>query len=394
MAAIVRPLSRNQIARIVGNDPEAIKAFERLFSIAVELTPADVAFLTGLIDLVQSEAAAAINRAEAYQPNNAILDYLDFRSNAPHSEKIRRLAWNDTDQTLNLGMEYDVSQQIGLEYYARVENETGVTIPNGTVVAYAGAGGLNGTLSVAPFLADGSTDPLFALGVMTHDLPDAGAKGYCTRWGYVRGVDTSAYSVGDELYASPSVAGGLTNVKPTAPNAVVPIAVCLNSDASDGIIFVNPVVEQTKHYGVFSKTDSTIPALINTAYPLLFTATEDASGISVGTPASRIVVSQAGLYQVEARVQITSSNTSAKNVFVWFRKNGVDLANSARIVTSDINNGYVTLSPTRTISLSAGDYLEAYYASTSTSVTIGTVAAAAFRPAAPAVVLTINQVQQ
>ena len=43
------PLNRNQIARFVGNDPDAIRAIERLFQVAGTLTPSDIATLTQLI---------------------------------------------------------------------------------------------------------------------------------------------------------------------------------------------------------------------------------------------------------------------------------------------------------------------------------------------------------
>ena len=82
-------------------------------------------------------------------------------------------------------MDYNVVQQVGLETYARVQNTTGVTIPNGSVVGFAGVGAGN-QLLVTPYLADGSQPTLYILGVMTHDLPDTGQVGYCTTWGHVR----------------------------------------------------------------------------------------------------------------------------------------------------------------------------------------------------------------
>ena len=45
-----KALTRNQIAAFVGNDPEAIRSIERLFRVAGELTPADIATLNVLIE--------------------------------------------------------------------------------------------------------------------------------------------------------------------------------------------------------------------------------------------------------------------------------------------------------------------------------------------------------
>jgi hypothetical protein len=324
--------------------------------------------------------------------NTLTTNYLDFEIDAPYAEQMGRMGWNQTDQTVNLGMDYGVTQQIGQETYARVGNTTGVTIPNGTVVGFAGA--TSNALLVAPYLADGSQPTLYILGVMTHDLPDSGEKGYCTTWGFVRDLDTSAFSVGDLLYASPTVAGALTNVKPTAPNNVIPMAACVVSDASAGVIFVRPTITQMQYYGVFSKTTDQTPAAINTEYLLTFDSAQISNGVVIGGTTSQIIVPQSGLYKIDATVQITSGSSSAKNIWVWFKKNGTAIANSARIITSDVNNGYVTVALSETVSLAANEYIEMAFAADSTNVTVDNVASTAFAPTAPAIILTVTQVQQ
>lgn len=326
------------------------------------------------------------------QPSKLIVSDVDFITGETHVDQTGRLHWNDTDQTLDLGMEYGVVQQIGQEQYARVGNTTGSTIPNGAVVGFAGA--TSNALLVSPYLADGSQSSLYIVGVMTHDLPDSGDKGYCCTWGFVRGLDTSSFSVGDLLYASPTVAGGLTNTKPTAPDNVIPLAACLTSDATDGVIFVRPTIQQMQYYGVFSKTTDQTPAATNTAYTITFDSTEIGNGIVIGTPTSRIVVPQSGLYQFDATVQLTSGNSSAKNIRIWFRKNGTDIANSTRIVTMDINGGYRPLALSETVSMAANDYVEMVFASSDTAVTVDSVAATGYAPAAPAVTLSVTRVQQ
>jgi len=58
------PLNRNQIARFVGNDPDAIRAIERLFVVAGQLVPADVAIIKQLILDNSYAISAADNKAE------------------------------------------------------------------------------------------------------------------------------------------------------------------------------------------------------------------------------------------------------------------------------------------------------------------------------------------
>ena len=283
--------------------------------------------------------------------------------------------------------------QASRETFTLVQNSTGATLFKGTVVGFAGVGAAN-VLSVAKYLADGSTPSLYILGVLDKTIPDSGATGLCCVWGPVSGIDTSAFNVGDILYASPTVAGGFTNVKPTAPDNVIPVAAVLVVSATDGVIFVRPTIEQQKYYGEFTKTTDQTPALTNTAYALTFDNTEIAEGVSIGSPASRIVVAQSGLYQFDATIQISSSSSNAKTVWLWFRKNGTDIANTARLVTININNGYVPIALAEFFSLAANDYIELMFATNDTAIAVDNVAATAFAPAAPAVVLAVSQIQQ
>lgn len=401
-------LTRDQLAAFL-QDHEQIKQFEKLFQVVSdEVAPFSVTeanILAGTADATANEALAQIaslSDAVAYQAvapvaennNSVVTDYIDFDGHPPHVSRERRMAWNDADRTLDLGMEYDVVQQIGLETYARVQNNTGVLIPNGTVVGFTGAVP-DSALSVAPYLANGSTPTLYVVGVMTHDLPDTGDKGYCTTFGFVREVNTSTFALGDILYASPTVAGGFTNVKPTAPNNVIPVAAVLQVGTTDGIIFVRPTIEQQLYYGEFTKTNSQTPAAINTAYALTFNNTEIASGVSRGTPTSRIIVAQAGLYNIATSVQITSNNSSQKSIWVWLRKNGAtDFPNSARVASITLNNGYLVVALNEVASLLAGDYIEVMYAADDTNISISTVAATAFAPVAPAAILAVTQTEQ
>ena len=428
-------LTRDQLTAFL-TDQQQIRQFELLFSVVDELqvivgtdfeyqadnaaaaanealaqisalaqdTAVDDAVLNAKVQQALDTVSGILEKLKAFEllplapvienNNSTVTDYIDFKNDPPHVSRIRRMAWNDTDQTIDLGMEYDVIQQVGLEYYARVKNNTGVLIPNGTVVGFAGAVP-DSALSVAPYLANGATNTLYILGVMTHDLPDSGQKGYCTTWGFVRDLDTSAFTLGDLLYASPTVAGAFTNVKPTAPNNVVPIAVVLQVGTTDGIVFVRPTIQQQLYYGEFTKTNSQTPVAANTAYPLLFTNTEIANGIAIGTTTSEIEISHTGLYNIACSVQITSTNSSQKSIWVWLRLNGTtDFPNSARVASITLNNGYVVVTLNEVNSLAAGDFIEVMYAADDTNISIATVAATAFAPAAPAVILAVTQTEQ
>jgi hypothetical protein len=406
-----RKLTRDQLARFLPTH-ELVKAFEKLYSNAAA-TPDELLALQDSVQELLSSASSAsaaaqsaraaslsaqesadlallAQRGRPAQRSHAV-DYIDFEASPAHAEKPRRLAWNSTDDTLNIHHEGGVTQQVGLEAYVRVQNDTGALIANGAVVGFSGASG--GLVSGELFIADGSMPTWYLCGIATQDIAD-GEAGRVTAFGLVRELDTSAYSVGAELYASPSVAGGLTATKPTAPNFAVPVGVVAVSNASAGEIFVRPILELTKRYGRFLKTTDQTPAVINTAYAITFDAAGTANGVSIGAPASRIVCAHSGLYTFSASFQLGSGSASVKNVWLWFRKNGTDIANSALKVSLESSSAVNTQHRSIFESMAAGDYIELMWAADSTNVTLDNMAATAFAPAAPAVVLTVDQIQQ
>lgn len=423
MATTRLNLTRDQLASFL-KDHEQIRQFERLFADVNQLEPTtlvDLAITASTAGQQAVEALDALNRianalemvaaapvpqqedplrlpdlAPVAENNNSVVtDYVDLNAAAPHVSRIRRLAWNDAEQTADLGMEYGVVQQIGLEYYARVENATGVTIPKGSVVGFAGVSA-NNVISVTPYLADGSTPSLYILGVMAHDLPNAGQIGYCTVWGHVAGIDTSAFSVGDILYASPTVAGDFTATKPTAPDNVIPLAAVLEADATNGEIFVRPTIEQERYYGEFYNTAGVTPIAANTAYALAWSGATISDGITIaGAPVTQITVSESGLYQFNARVQFSSGNSNIKSAWVWWKLNGTTTyANSATVGSLSDNGGYLVLRNSEFFSLAAGDYIELMWAVDNTNLEPTNVAATAFAPAAPCAVVEVTQIQQ
>ena len=87
------------------------------------------------------------------------------------------------------------------------------------------------------------------------------------------------------------------------------------------------VVLEDGHYDGTISTDQTA-ASINTAYSLTFT--QDLSkGITNGTPASRLVVDEAGQYSVTYSMQMASTSAATVRMWFWIRINGTDIPKSA-----------------------------------------------------------------
>lgn len=160
---------------------------------------------------------------------------------------VGEMAWSSQDGTVDVGLPNGVTMQIGQEMYYLARNNTGSTIPNGTVVQFDGAIGNSGRLKMAPALAAANTPPIYVMGVTTQDVPN-GEDGYVTAFGLVRSIDTRGgaenWQDGDVLYVSGSVAGKMTKVAPTAPIPNIVIAAVTNS-ATNGNIFVRPTFGET-----------------------------------------------------------------------------------------------------------------------------------------------------
>jgi len=305
------------------------------------------------------------------------------------------LLWSNSDQTLNLTHPNGVIQQVGQELYGYVRNNTGSTIPNGSAVRFAGAE-QNGAarLEVAPMIADNSVPTLYIFGITTEDLED-GADGRVTVWGKVRGIDTTGpgaetWSVGDILFVSTTVAGQLTNVRPTAPNNVIPIAAVLSVNSEAGELFVRPSFEQQKNYAEFFATADQTANDPNTAYSVTWNGSGPTQQISIVSD-TRVTFAETGLYQITLNAQVLSTNSSAKTVSFWYSKNGTNIANTTRLLSLASNNEYLPLSMTHSISVLAGEYMEIKWATTSTTAVLKAAPATEYYPASPSVQLIIAQ---
>jgi hypothetical protein len=306
------------------------------------------------------------------------------------------LSYNEAEDTLDLQHLNGVVQQLGFETFMQCKNDTGNTIPAGTVVGFAG---VNAEIKVAPYLADGATPELYFVGVTTFDMED-GDVGPVTVYGKVRNIDTTGtpvsetWAVGDILYASPTVSGGLTNVRPTAPAAVIVVAAVLAVDATEGALMVRPTVPIGLRYGTFASTvDQTLSAT-NTATAITYNVTESANGVVRNTTfTSRLEVAESGYYQIAASLQLRSTNSSAKNFYVWLAKNGTPVADTTRIHTIAANNEDRMLAVVYDISLAAGDYVELFWAGSDTALVLDAVTSLAFAPDAPSALVSVTQIQ-
>lgn len=153
------------------------------------------------------------------------------------------LYWDPDDSTISLGTLNGSALEIGQEIVIPVINQSGATIPNGTVVMSDGTVAANGKIKIVPANFNGTHDVNKILGITTHAIAN-GAIGHVTWFGKVRNINTTGSTVsetwvaGDQLWGNPNVPGSLTKNKPVAPATRVAIATVVNPHATAGVLFV------------------------------------------------------------------------------------------------------------------------------------------------------------
>lgn len=129
----------------------------------------------------------------------------------------------------------DLNVAAAANMVVQVRNATGSTLAKGTVVYITGATGQLPTVSKAQANTDATSAQ--TLGLISADLPN-NTNGSVVVIGTVTDLDTSAYTDGQQLYLSGSVAGGLTATKPSAPTHLVYVAVVEHAHPTQGQLFV------------------------------------------------------------------------------------------------------------------------------------------------------------
>jgi len=157
------------------------------------------------------------------------IDYIDFDTTYATTLGAGQLGWNGND-TLGLGMiGGNVIQHIGEDqfFYAKAT----ATITKGQVIMFTGAVGASGVPTGAP--ATGITDGTYIMGIAAENIANNGF-GLVQAFGTLRNVNTTGYADGDILWYNPAVTGGLTKIKPVAPNVKAQMAAVINGGSAGG----------------------------------------------------------------------------------------------------------------------------------------------------------------
>lgn len=146
------------------------------------------------------------------------------------------------------------------------------------------------------------------------------------------------------------------------------------------------------HYGAFSDTTTQTIVSINTAYAMTFNTTDLANGVSVGSPTSRLVVDEQGVYNVQFSAQLDKASGNTGTIHIWLRKNGTNVPNTASKVAIQGTAAETVAAWNFLIQLEPTNYVELMWSSDDADVILHAASATSVYPAIPSVICTVTQV--
>lgn len=143
-------------------------------------------------------------------------------------------------------------------------------------------------------------------------------------------------------------------------------------------------------WGSFYDTTTQTATAINTAKEITFNTTDLSNGVRIGTTTSHVIVDQEGIYNFQTSIQLDSTVATAEAFYLWFRKNGVDVTDSASQVRVQGNNAEVFVSLNYFFNLKASDYVELVFSVSNLGVQLLASGPVAPHPGIPSVILTVS----
>lgn len=146
-------------------------------------------------------------------------------------------------------------------------------------------------------------------------------------------------------------------------------------------------------YGAFESTVDQTAASANTAYAMTFNTTDYANGVSI-TNDSRITVTDSGIWNLQWSGQFENPDSQDHDARVWLKINGTVVTGSTGFFAvpskHGTTNGHALVGWNYFVSLNANDYVELWWETDSTQVTIQSYAAAGNYPSTASLIATMT----
>lgn len=143
--------------------------------------------------------------------------------------------------------------------------------------------------------------------------------------------------------------------------------------------------------GSFDSDVTQVVLGVNTPTPISYNNTAFSNGVALvlGSP-SRIQVSKTGLYEFFFSVQLAKVGGGNSVVFVWLRKNGVDIPYTNNQANLQGNGAETIMTVPYMLSLNVNDYIEVVFASADASVRVLSVNPAPVGSVVPSIISNIK----
>ena len=153
---------------------------------------------------------------------------------------------------------------------------------------------------------------------------------------------------------------------------------------------------RTIYYGAFSDTSSQTAAA-NTPTAINLNTTNLSNGVYLGSTTSQIICQSAGVYNYQFSIQFKNTAVATADVYVWIKKNGANVTDSASLVSIPGSHagvdGHTIFALNYVISLNASDYVEFWWSTSIATTSIQYYAAQTSPsiPAVPSIIVTVTQ---
>jgi hypothetical protein len=161
------------------------------------------------------------------------------------------------------------------------------------------------------------------------------------------------------------------------------------------------IAGQTGNWGAFTCSSTLTNPTANVArYAYVDAADPSGIGITLHNAAGgglyeALQVAESGVYNLQFSCQFTHSSSSKHDFWIWFRKNGSDVPNSASKDSMLNNNQNQVPAWNFIFDLSGGDYVSVMWSSDTTQTSMPAIAAQSTPvviPAIPSVIITMQQI--
>ena len=257
-----------------------------------------------------------------------------------------------------------------------------ISIANGGVLSNTAGDGITVSSSVGNNVIAANARLIYGSFYSTENQPDGS-----TTTAYPMTLNNTAYSSNVSVQNRTAVFEA--SIGPASTTMTV-------TAVTSGVIYPGMVLTGT---GVTAGTrivsQSTGTAGSTGTYVVSVAQTVAAGTIITGTVTSRLVAGLAGLYNIQFSVQLVSTDASIHDVDIWFRKNGVNVAesNSQFSVPNKHGgvDGHLLGALNFYIDLAAGDDVEIMWATTNSNVTIQYIGpqTSPTRPGTPSAIVTM-----